>query len=81
MHTGDMGRIDAAGFLHIVDRKKDMVRTGGENVYAREVEQLLITHPEIVEAAGGRFYPMQIMEKWSLRLSSRETAVFLMSKK
>lgn len=51
MHTGDLGRIDAAGFLHVVDRKKDMIRTGGENVYAKEVEQLLISHPDVVEAA------------------------------
>lgn len=51
MHTGDMGRIDESGFLHIVDRKKDMVRTGGENVYASELEQFLITHPAIAEVA------------------------------
>ena len=51
MHTGDLGRMDESGFLHVVDRKKDMVRTGGENVYAKEVEQLLITHPAIAEAA------------------------------
>lgn len=51
MHTGDMGRIDASGFLHMVDRKKDMVRTGAENVYASEVEQSLITHPEIDQVA------------------------------
>lgn len=51
MHTGDLGRVDAAGFLQVVDRKKDMVRTGGENVYAREVEQMLVTHPSIIEAA------------------------------
>ena len=51
MHTGDLGRMDASGFLQVVDRKKDMVRTGGENVYAREVEQTLVTHPSIAEAA------------------------------
>ncbi len=51
MHTGDLGRIDETGFLHMVDRKKDMVRTGAENVYASEVEQLLISHPDIEEVA------------------------------
>lgn len=51
LHTGDLGRIDESGFLHMVGRKKDMVRTGAENVYASEVEQLLITHPEIDDVA------------------------------
>lgn len=51
LHTGDLGRIDEAGFLHMVGRRKDMVRTGAENVYASEVEQLLITHPDIEEVA------------------------------
>ncbi|MBU2547767.1 MAG: long-chain-fatty-acid--CoA ligase [Proteobacteria bacterium] len=50
-HTGDMGRLDEEGFLYIVDRKKDMVITGGENVYPREVEEVLYTHPGIAEAA------------------------------
>lgn len=51
LHTGDLGRMDSDGFLHMVDRKKDMVRTGAENVYAREVEQLLVTHPAIQDVA------------------------------
>ncbi|HUD39058.1 MAG TPA: AMP-binding protein [Streptosporangiaceae bacterium] len=47
MHTGDLAVIDAAGYLNIVGRIKDMVIRGGENVYPREVEEFLYTHPDI----------------------------------
>ncbi|MDF2493711.1 long-chain fatty acid--CoA ligase [Sphingomonas sp.] len=50
-HTGDVGRWDADGYLTIVDRKKDMIVTGGENVYPREVEEVLYRHPAVLEAA------------------------------
>lgn len=50
LHTGDLGRFDAAGFLHLSDRMKDMIISGGMNVYAREVEEVLLTHPAIAEA-------------------------------
>jgi len=49
--SGDVGRFDADGYLTIVDRKKDMVLTGGENVYPREVEEVLYQHPAVLEAA------------------------------
>ena len=49
--TGDVGRIDADGFLYIVDRKKDMVISGGENIYCREVEDALVLHPDVMDAA------------------------------
>ena len=49
--TGDLGRQDEDGFVTIVDRKKDMFISGGENVYPVEVETVLIAHPDIVEAA------------------------------
>lgn len=49
--TGDLGAIDAAGNLRIVDRVKDLIIRGGYNVYPREVEEVLYTHPDIVEAA------------------------------
>ena len=50
-HTGDVGRIDDEGYLFVLDRKKDMVITGGENVYTREVENVLQQHPDIAEVA------------------------------
>jgi long-chain acyl-CoA synthetase len=49
--TGDIGRIDDEGYLYILDRKKDMIVTGGENVYASEVEAALHEHPDIQEVA------------------------------
>jgi long-chain acyl-CoA synthetase len=49
--TGDLARLDADGYLYIVDRKKDMVVTGGYNVYSKEVEQVLVLHPDIADAA------------------------------
>lgn len=49
--TGDVGRWDEDGYLYIVDRKKDMILTGGENVYPREVEEALYEHPAIAEVA------------------------------
>ncbi len=51
LHTGDLARIDADGFVQIVDRKKDMVNRGGENVYCVEVENALAAHPAIFETA------------------------------
>ena len=50
-HTGDLARTDNNGFLTIVDRRKDMIITGGENVYSAEVESVLLRHPDISEAA------------------------------
>jgi acyl-CoA synthetase (AMP-forming)/AMP-acid ligase II len=51
MHTGDVGFFDAEAFLFIVDRKKDMIVSGGENIYSREVEEALLTHPAVLAAA------------------------------
>jgi long-chain acyl-CoA synthetase len=51
LHTGDLGYYDEKGFIYIVDRKKDMIVTGGENVYSREVEEVLYMHPAIAEVA------------------------------
>jgi acyl-CoA synthetase (AMP-forming)/AMP-acid ligase II len=50
-HTGDLARRDAEGYLYIVDRKKDMVVSGGFNVYSKEVEAVLAAHPSVAEAA------------------------------
>jgi long-chain acyl-CoA synthetase len=49
--TGDMGRMDEEGYLFLVDRAKDMIVTGGENVYSTEVEEVLFRHPAVREAA------------------------------
>ena len=51
LHTGDMARIDEEGFVQIVDRKKDMICRGGENVYCVEVENALAAHPAVFEVA------------------------------
>jgi acyl-CoA synthetase (AMP-forming)/AMP-acid ligase II len=50
-HTGDQGRLDERGYLFLAGRKSDMIIRGGENVYPLEVEQVLATHPDVVEAA------------------------------
>jgi fatty-acyl-CoA synthase len=50
-HSGDLGVIDEEGYLSVVDRKKDMIKTGGENVASREVEEVLYTHPAVAEVA------------------------------
>jgi len=51
LHTGDLARVDEDGFVQIVDRKKDMVNRGGENVYCVEVENALVEHPAVFEVA------------------------------
>lgn len=50
LHTGDIGFLDPDGYLFITDRKKDMIISGGSNVYPREVEEVLLSHPAIAEA-------------------------------
>ncbi len=49
--SGDLGHLDDEGFLFLVDRSKDMIVTGGENVYSAEVEEALYQHPAVAEAA------------------------------
>jgi fatty-acyl-CoA synthase len=49
--SGDLGVFDAEGYLSVVDRKKDMIKTGGENVASREVEEVLYSHPAVQEVA------------------------------
>ena len=51
LHTGDVGKLDADGFLYIVERKKDLIIRGGFNVYPREVEEVLYAHSKVAEAA------------------------------
>ena len=51
LHTGDIGFIDERGYLFLMDRSKDMIISGGENIYPREIEEVLIQHPAVREVA------------------------------
>lgn len=51
LHSGDMGYVDEDGFLYLVDRKKDMIISGGVNVYPRDIEEIVVQHPGVLEAA------------------------------
>ena len=51
LYTGDYGRMDEGGYVYIVDRKNDMIISGGKNIYPREIEEVLYSHPGVLEAA------------------------------
>ena len=51
MHTGDIGKMDGEGYFYVLDRSKDMIKASGFNIYPREVEEVLLLHPFIAEAA------------------------------
>jgi long-chain acyl-CoA synthetase len=58
LHTGDVGCLDGDGFLTLKDRSKDLIISGGSNIYPREVEEVLLKHPDVVEVAVvGRTHP------------------------
>ncbi|MBM3517838.1 MAG: long-chain fatty acid--CoA ligase [Alphaproteobacteria bacterium] len=58
LHTGDVGAFDADGYLTLKDRSKDMIISGGSNIYPREIEEVLLTHPDVLECAVvGRPHP------------------------
>jgi acyl-CoA synthetase (AMP-forming)/AMP-acid ligase II len=51
LHSGDIGREDADGYIYIVDRKKDLIISGGENIASKEVENVIYSHPAVAECA------------------------------
>ncbi len=51
LHTGDLGKVDERGYIFIVDRKKDMIKSGGENIFPKEIENVLYSLPEVAECA------------------------------
>ena len=51
LRTGDIGRLDAEGFLYIVDRKKDLILSGGQNIYPADIESVMLGHPDVAEVA------------------------------
>ncbi|MGH7005175.1 MAG: AMP-binding protein, partial [Alphaproteobacteria bacterium] len=58
LHTGDVGSLDEEGFLTLKDRSKDMIISGGSNIYPREIEEVLLTHPAVLECSViGRPHP------------------------
>jgi len=58
LHTGDLGSLDSGGFLTIRDRSKDMIISGGSNIYPREIEEVLLRHPAVAECSVvGRRHP------------------------
>ena len=58
LHTGDLGSFDEEGFLTLRDRSKDMIISGGSNIYPREIEEVLLRHPDLVEVSVvGRPHP------------------------
>jgi acyl-CoA synthetase (AMP-forming)/AMP-acid ligase II len=79
LHTGDMGSFDAHGYLTLRDRSKDVVISGGSNIYPREVEEVLLAHPSIIEPAssvhptptGARSWSRSSSETWNLPTSTR----------
>src|SRR5205085_1348154 len=76
LHTGDLGYLDDDGYLFIVDRKKDMIKTSGFQVWPREVEEVLATHPAVAEVGvAGVSDPVkgEVVHAWIV-LRAGETA-------
>lgn len=84
VYTGDLGTFDEDGYIYLIDRKKDMIISGGYNIYAREVEDILHIHPAIAEAAvigipddeWGESVKAIVVLKPSMTLSEEEVVQF-----
>jgi len=63
LYTGDIGYVDEEGFLYVLDRRKDLIISGGENVYPAEIEAVLLSHPHVIEAGVTAI----VDEKWGQR--------------
>ena len=72
LHTGDIGHLDDDGYVHIVDRRKDMIKPGGFAVWPREVEEVIATHPDVVEVGVAVAAPAEFVV---FRVGRREGVV------
>jgi acyl-CoA synthetase (AMP-forming)/AMP-acid ligase II len=81
LHTGDVGSMDARGFLTIRDRSKDMIISGGSNIYPREIEEVLLRHPAVAECSvvgrphaewGEEVVAFVVLERNCPRIESKE---------
>jgi long-chain acyl-CoA synthetase len=63
LYTGDIGYMDADGFFAIVDRKKDMIKVGGENVYPRDVEEVLFKNPKVMDCVVAGIPDEKLVDK------------------
>ena len=88
LHSGDLVKFDEEGYVTVVDRKKDMIISGGENIYPKEIEDVLYTHPFIVEAAvigmphekWGETIKAYVVLKEGVTLTQQEVINFCTSK-
>jgi len=88
LHTGDIGRMDEQGFLTILDRSKDMIISGGSNIYPREIEEVLLRHPAVAECSvvgrphaewGEEVVAFVVLKNRDLKMEKQELDVLCLS--